>query len=59
MDFLSSKRFVTTALVLLVILNITLMGVLWWQNYVNQRYQSVEITRFYSGTSPRGETSWR
>ncbi|HBU23750.1 MAG TPA: hypothetical protein DEB17_07155 [Chlorobaculum sp.] len=54
MDFLSSKRFVTTALVLLVILNITLMGVLWWQNYVNQRYQSVEITRFYSGTSPRG-----
>jgi uncharacterized membrane protein len=54
MDFLSSKRFVTIALVLLVILNVTLMGVLWWQNFVNKSYRSVEVTRFYSGTGPRG-----
>ncbi len=32
MDFLTSKRFVTTALVLLVLLNVTLLSVLWWQN---------------------------
>ncbi|UWX57920.1 periplasmic heavy metal sensor [Chlorobaculum sp. MV4-Y] len=54
MDFLSSKRFVTTALVLLAILNVTLLGVLWWQNFVSSSYRSVEITRFYSGTSPHG-----
>lgn len=53
MDFLSSKRFVTTALVLLVILNVTLMGVLWWQNFVNKSYRSVEVTRFYSSSGPR------
>ena len=54
MDFLSSKRFVTTALVLLVMLNVTLMGVLWWQNFVNKSYRSVEVTRFYSNNGPRG-----
>ncbi len=32
MDFLTSKRFITTALVFLVVLNVTLLGVLWWQN---------------------------
>ena len=32
MDFLTSKRFVTTALVLLVLLNVTLLSVLWWHN---------------------------
>jgi Spy/CpxP family protein refolding chaperone len=56
MDFLSSKRFVTTALVLLVILNVTLMGVLWWQNFVNKSYRSVEVTRFYTGSGPRGSS---
>lgn len=54
MDFLSSKRFVTTALVLLALLNITLMGVLWWQNFVNKSYRSIEVTRFYSSNDPRG-----
>jgi|APMed6443717190_1056831.scaffolds.fasta_scaffold38576_2 Spy/CpxP family protein refolding chaperone len=53
MDFLSSKRFVTTALVLLAILNITFMGMLWWQNFVNKSYQTVEVTRFYSSSGPR------
>ncbi|RXK88672.1 periplasmic heavy metal sensor [Chlorobaculum sp. 24CR] len=54
MDFLSSKRFVTTALVLLAILNVTLLGVLWWQNFVSSSYRSVEITRYYRDTGHRG-----
>lgn len=54
MDFLSSKRFVTTALVLLAILNVILLGVLWWQNFVNTSYRSVEITRFYHDNGHRG-----
>jgi Spy/CpxP family protein refolding chaperone len=53
MDFLSSKRFVTTALVLLVILNVILMGVLWWQNFVTSSYQSVKVTRFYSSNGAK------
>ena len=32
MDFMTSKRFITAALVFLVVLNMTLLGVLWWQN---------------------------
>jgi hypothetical protein len=56
MDFLSSKRFVTTALVLLIILNTTLMGVIWWQNFVTKSYRSVEVTRIYSGIGPHGGT---
>ncbi len=32
MDFLTSKRFIKTALVFLVVLNAGLLGVLWWQN---------------------------
>ncbi|NTV05485.1 MAG: periplasmic heavy metal sensor [Chlorobiaceae bacterium] len=32
MNFLTSKRLVTTALVLLALLNITLLGFIWWQN---------------------------
>jgi Spy/CpxP family protein refolding chaperone len=32
MNILTSKRLVTTALVLLALLNITLLGMLWWQN---------------------------
>jgi len=56
MDFLSSKRFVTTALVVLAILNITLLGVLWWQNFVSSSYRSVEVTRYYRGHGPRTGT---
>lgn len=52
MDFLSSKRFITTSLLLLVLLNITLVGVLWWQNFVTTSYRSVEITRMYSSGDP-------
>ncbi len=32
MDFISSKRFVSVALMLLALCNVTLLGVLWWQN---------------------------
>ena len=32
MDFLTSKRFLTTALLLLVVLNVTLIGMLWHQS---------------------------
>ncbi|HHE31936.1 MAG TPA: periplasmic heavy metal sensor [Chlorobaculum parvum] len=52
MDFLSSKRFITTSLVILVILNLTLMGVIWWQNFVSSSCQTVEVTRYYSGSRP-------
>jgi Spy/CpxP family protein refolding chaperone len=51
MDFLSSKRLVTTTLVILVLLNIALMGVLWWQNFVSGSYHSVEMTRMYNGAN--------
>jgi Spy/CpxP family protein refolding chaperone len=54
MDFLSSKRVVSAALVILVILNITLLGVLWWQNSVKSSYRSVEVTRYYRGRGPSG-----
>jgi len=54
MDFLSSKRFITTSLVILVILNLTLMGVIWWQNFVSSSYQKVEVTRYYSDSRSRG-----
>lgn len=32
MDFLTSKRVITIALVFLVMLNVLLLGVVWWQN---------------------------
>jgi Spy/CpxP family protein refolding chaperone len=48
MDFLSSKRFVTTTLVVLVMLNFTLLGVLWWQNIATRNVRSVEVTQYYS-----------
>lgn len=48
MDFLTSKRFVTTALVVLVMLNITLLGVIWWQNVVVKNFRSVSVTTYYS-----------
>jgi hypothetical protein len=46
MNFLTSKKFVTTALVLLVLLNATLLVVLWWQN--TEKSEHVTITRQFS-----------
>ncbi len=43
MDFMTSKRFITTALVFLVVLNITLLGMLWWQN-TNRPFQGSPIS---------------
>ncbi|NTW82123.1 MAG: periplasmic heavy metal sensor [Chlorobiaceae bacterium] len=45
MNFLTSKKFVTTALILLVLLNVTLLGVLWWQNMVKTESRHITITR--------------
>lgn len=33
MDFFSSRRVVTVILLILVVLNLVLLGVLWWQNF--------------------------
>ncbi|NTW56443.1 MAG: periplasmic heavy metal sensor [Chlorobiaceae bacterium] len=46
MNFLTSKKFVTIALVLLVVLNVTLLGVLWWQNM--EKSGHVTVTRQFS-----------
>ncbi len=51
MDFLTSKRFVTTALVLLGILNVTLLGVLCWQNFLSRNFRSIEVREYYSRSS--------
>ena len=32
MDFLSSKRFISITLAILIVLNLALLGTLWWQN---------------------------
>ncbi|NTU94201.1 MAG: periplasmic heavy metal sensor [Chlorobiaceae bacterium] len=48
MDFLASKRLVTSALVILAILNITLLGALWWQNFFSRNVRSVEVREYYS-----------
>jgi Spy/CpxP family protein refolding chaperone len=48
MDFLTSKRFVTVILVILVVLNVTLLGILWQQNIHNPGLRPVRITRQYS-----------
>lgn len=48
MNFLSSKRLVTTALVLLTVLNMALLGVLWWQNIRRPAPVQVTITRQFS-----------
>jgi hypothetical protein len=45
MNFLTSKKFVTTALVLLVLLNATLLGLLWWQNMGKSDSRQFTITR--------------
>ncbi|MEI8033042.1 MAG: periplasmic heavy metal sensor [Chlorobiaceae bacterium] len=44
MDFLTSKRFITAALVFLVVVNAALLGVLWWQHSCRQAYP-----RFHEG----------
>ncbi len=43
MDFMTSKRFMTTALVFLVVLNITLLGMFWWQG-AHQPFQGSPIS---------------
>lgn len=48
MDFLTSKRFITTTLAILVVLNVTLLGFLWWQNSHKSGLGPVKITRQYS-----------
>jgi hypothetical protein len=56
MDFLTSKRFVTTALVVLAILNVSLLGVLWWQNIFSRNFRSVEVREYYTrSASPNPE----
>ncbi len=60
MDFMTSKRFITTALVFLVVLNITLLGMLWWQN-TNRPFQGSpvsvrEFNRHHSFTTQLGLT---
>ena len=60
MDFLTSKRFITTALVFLVLLNAGLLGVLWWQNthwpVQNSLIATHEINRHHSFTEQLGLT---
>jgi|WetSurMetagenome_2_1015567.scaffolds.fasta_scaffold821236_1 hypothetical protein len=48
MDFFTSKRFVTTALVLLAVLNVVLLGALWWQNFFSRNFRSVEVREYYT-----------
>lgn len=48
MDFLSSKRFITVILAILVVLNLTLLAILWQQNIHNPGLRPLRITRQYS-----------
>jgi Spy/CpxP family protein refolding chaperone len=48
MDFLASKRFVTTILIVLVILNVTLLGFLWWQNSSAPKYSYITVARHFT-----------
>lgn len=48
MDFLTSKRFITTTLAILVVLNVTLLGILWWQNIYKPEPPPYRVTRQYS-----------
>lgn len=48
MDFLTSKRFITITLAILAVLNITLLGILWWQNIHKPEPPPYRITRQYS-----------
>ena len=57
MDFLTSKRFITTAFVLLVVLNITLLALLWRQNAGRQQlfmHGEHQFNRELSFTGPLG-----
>lgn len=48
MDFLTSKRFITATLAVLVVLNVTLLSFLWWQNSHTSGRGPIKITRQYS-----------
>jgi len=48
MDFLTSKRFITAALVFLALLNITLLGVISWQNFFSKNFRSLEVRESYT-----------
>jgi len=44
MDFLSSKRFISIVLAILVVLNLGLLGTLWWQNtHPSQKQNKVAV----------------
>lgn len=45
MNTRTSNRLVTAALILLVILNVTLLSVLWWQNSHRREPRPVRVTR--------------
>ncbi|ACF45464.1 MAG: periplasmic heavy metal sensor [Prosthecochloris sp.] len=45
MDFLSSKRFVSVILTALLLLNIALLGALWWQNFYTPANHPVEADK--------------
>lgn len=60
MDFLTSKRFVTITLVVLAIMNITLLGILSWQNFFSRNFRTVEVREYYTrsvGPSPEDSFS--
>lgn len=59
MDFLTSKRFVTTSLVVLALMNVTLLGVVMWQNFFSRHFRSVEVREYYSRIdSPPGSQAF-
>ncbi|KUL31370.1 periplasmic heavy metal sensor [Chlorobium limicola] len=45
MDFFSSKRFITATLAILVVLNVALLSLLWWQNIHKPEERQIRITR--------------
>ncbi len=47
MDFLSSKRFITATLAILIVMNVALLGLLWWQNIHKPEERQIRITREY------------
>ena len=44
MDFLSSRRFISIVLVILVALNLVLLGTLWWQNTLTPQKNEKVVT---------------
>ncbi len=45
MDFLSSKRFVSIVLTVLLLLNVALLGALWWQNFYTPVHNPVQADK--------------